>query len=423
MNNRQLGILALVAAGMVVWAVVQAQLAGGRHVAPSGPAYLIQGLDPASIDSITVGQGKDTVTIKRQENQFVVANEQDYPADTKQINDLIAKVLDIKTAEIYTSNPKNQEDLEVTEAKARGVVKFFKPDGALLTGVIVGKSQESGPGAYVRLASSDDVYVAESAPWFRTRALDYVDQELVNVKREDVNSVTVTTPDGTYKLRSAKQGEEVTLEGMPADQKLKTSEAKSVLTALTSLRFDDVNKPADVKGLTFDHQYVCRLNNSTEYRLKLAQKGAKTYLQCEARYTDPTKVTINTNQVDSPEELKKKEAILLAQEGAQKFTLRTKGWVYEIPDWKAKYLMKKQSELYEEKPKPAAEPPAQPAEPKAEAPKPAPPAPVPAAPPAPSQPAPAVKTAEPNQPAPAVQPAQPLPPAQPAATVEPNKPA
>ena len=402
MNNRQLGILALVAAGMVVWATVQARLAGDRRAAPSGPAYLIQGLEPANIDSITVGQGKDLVTIKRQENQFVVTNEKNYPADTKQISDLISKSLDIKTSEAYTSNAKNHEDLEVTEAKARNVVKFLKADGSLLTGVIVGKSQEAGQGTYVRLASSDDVYVTETAPWFRNRALDYVDQEIVNVKREDVNAVTVTTPEGTYKLRSVKQGEEVTLEGMPADEKLKTSDTKSVLTALTSLRFDDVNKPADVQGLKFDHQYVCRLNNSTEYRFKLAKKGEKTYLQCEAQYTDPTKVTINTNQVDSPEELKKKEAILLAQESAQKFTLRHRDWVYEIPDWKAKYLTKKQSELYEEKPKPAAQAPAEPTAPKAETPTPEPPeaaqpAVAPAA-PEPNAPAPTVQAPEPNQP-------------------------
>ena len=408
MNNRQLGILALVAAGMVLWAVVQAQLTGGGHAAPSGPAYLIQGLDPGSIDSITVGQGKDTVTLKRQEGQFVVTSEKNYPADTKQINDLISKSLDIKTSEVYTDNPKNHEDLEVTEAKARGIVKFFKSDGSLLTGVVVGKSQEAGQESYVRLASGDAVYLAENAPFFRTKALDYVDQEIANVKREDVNAVTVTTSEGTYKLLPEKQGDGVVLEGMSADQKLKANDAKSVLTALTSLRFDDVNRPADIRGLSFDHQYVCRLNNSTEYRLKLAQKGEKTYLLCEAEYTSLAKVTINPNQVDSPEELKKKEAVLLAQENAQKFTLRHKDWVYEIPDWKAKFLTKKQSELYEEKPKQADQ--------KAEAPKTEPteaakPADAQAAPAEPNQPAQATQPPEPNQPAPAVQ------------SSEPNKPA
>ena len=412
MDNRKLGILAVVAAAMVLWAVLQARLSGGRRALPSGPTYLIQGLDPADIDSITVGKGKNPIKIQRQEGRFVVTNKANYPADAKQINDLITKTLDIKTSDLYTSDPKNHEDLQVTEDKARSIVKFFKADGSLLTGVVVGQSRESGQGTYVRLASSDDVYLTEEAPWFRDRAVDFVNQEIVAAKREDVNAVTVTTPEGTYTLRSEK-GDNVRLVNMPADRKLKDSDAKSVLTALTSLRFEDVNTPQQVQGLVFDHEYICRLNDSTEYRLKLAKKGEKTYLLCEADYLDKTPVTIKPNQQDSQAELKKKEAKLLGQENTQKFTLRHKGWIYEIADWKAKYLTMKQSVLLEDKEKPA--------EKKAEASAPgAAVAPVVAPTPGPNQPKEtpaAIPTPEPNQPKEAPQPVKTVSP-----KTEPNQP-
>jgi hypothetical protein len=381
---------------MVLWAVVQARFSGGRRGEPSGPAYLIQGLDPGDIDSITIGKGKDPIKIVRQEGRFVIANKANYAADTKQINDLITKALDIKTADLHTSDPKNHEDLQVTEDKARTVVKFFKADGSLLTGVVVGQSRETGQGTYVRLAASDDVYLTDEAPWFRDRAVDYVNQEIVAAKREDVNAVTLTTPEGTYTLRSGK-GDSVLLVNMPADRKLKDTDAKSVLTALTSLRFDDVNTPAQVPGLKFDHEYIGRLNDSTEYRLKLAKKGEKTYLQCDADYMDKTPVMIKPNQQDSQDELKKKETKLLAQEHAQKFTLRHKGWIYEVADWKAKYLTMKQSVLLEDREKPV--------EKKAEAPAPAAaktPAVTPVTgltPPAEAPATPAAKPAEPNKPA------------------------
>jgi len=352
MSNRKLGILAAVAAGMVLLAVVQAWLSVGKRAQLSGPSYLIQGLDPADIDSITIGKGKDPIKIQRQDGRFVVANKSNYPADMKQINELVTKSLDIKTADLYTTDPKNHEALQVTEDKARSVVKLFKADGTLLTGVVVGQSRETGQGTYVRLASSDDVYLTDEAPYFRDRAVDYVNQEIVSAKREDVNAVTVTTPEGTYTLRPGKGADSVLLVNMLADRKLKDTDAKSVLTALTGLRFEDVNTPAQVQGLNFDHEYLCRLNDSTEYRLKLAKKGEKTYLQCDADYLDKTPVTMKPNQKDSPEELKKKEAKLLGQESALKFTMRHKGWIYEIADWKAKFLTKKQSELLEDKEKP-----------------------------------------------------------------------
>ena len=407
MTNQRLGILALVAAVMVVWATLQSRVQTQRGTDQSGPAYLVQGLDSAAIGSIVVGQGKDAIKIERQEDQFVVTNEQNYPADTKQINDLISKCLDIKTSEVYTSTAKNHEELEVTEAKAKNVVKFFKQDGSLLAGIIIGKSQENGQETFVRLTSNDAVFLATEVPWFRDRALDYVNQEVATVKREDVNMVTVTTAEGTYTLRPQKDGDGVVLADLPADKKLKDSDAKSVLGALTSLRFDDVNTPANVKGLAFDHSYVCRLNNTTEYKLQLAKKGAKTYLICEAAYTDPTKVTINPNEKDSPEELKTKEAKLQAQENALKFTSRHKGWIYEIPDWKAKYLTMSRSALLEDVKKEAETKAPDPNQPPA------------AQPPQAAQP----KPEKPPEPQPQVQAPQPAPAAQPAPAPEPNKPA
>jgi len=350
MSNQKLGILAVIAAAMVFLAVITARTSVGNRGKSSGPAYLIQGLDTSMIDSITVGQGKEQVKIRRQGGQFVVADI-NYPADGKQINDLITKSLDIKTVDLCTSDPANHEELEVAEDKAKGVVKFFKNDGSLLAGVVVGKTRESGEGTYVREASSNNVHLTSESPWLRTGRLDYVNQEIAAIKREDVNSVTVTTPQGSYVLK-AEKGDKVLMDGVPADKKLKETDAKSVLTALQGLRFDDVNAPAQVEGLTFDHKYVARMNNSTEYTLELAKKGAKTYLRARAVYTSPAKVAIDPSKQDSPEELKKKEAILLAQEGAQRFTLRHKNWIYEIPEWKAKYLLMPQADLLEAKEKP-----------------------------------------------------------------------
>jgi hypothetical protein len=175
--------------------------------------------------------------------------------------------------------------------------------------------------------------------------MNYIEQELLSLKREDIVSVTVSSANEQYTLKSTEDGKDVLLENVPAGKKFKDSDGDSVFTALTSLRCDDVmKKPGD---LTFDKEYVCKLKDSTVYALKIAQKDDKTYVTCEADYTDKTPVTKDSN-VESEEELKKKEAKLLAQEGAIKFTAKHKGWVYEIADWKAKNLIKEFSELIED---------------------------------------------------------------------------
>jgi len=361
MSNKNLTILGIVAVVMVLWAVVQSRISNRSGAEPDKPVYLIQGLDPARVDSIVIGTGEAAFTLKRRNNGFVVVDKDNYPAKTGEINSLITKCLEIQTSEFVTGNPSNHEDLEVTEEKARSVVKFMKadPNSSLLTGVIIGKTKELGQGSYVRLLSSDSassnkVYVTSNAPWFGGGAMNYIDQELITAKREDIESVTVGLPGGPYTLKTKEGSQDIVLDNIPAGKKLKSSEAQNVFTALTSLRFEDVNKISS--DMAFDKQYMCRLKDSTVYALRIAQINDKTYVSCAAEFTDKTpveKASIDQGgQVESEEELKKKEAKLLARDKATKFMTEHQGWVYEIAEWKAKNLTKELADLLEDEKKP-----------------------------------------------------------------------
>ncbi|MFC1792055.1 DUF4340 domain-containing protein [Planctomycetota bacterium] len=360
MSNKKLTILGIVAVLMVLWAMVQSRISNKPGAESTGPVYLIQGFDPSGVDSIVIGTGDAAFTLKHQKGNFVVADKDNYPAKTSEINSLISKCLEIQTSESVTENPANHDDLEVTEEKARSVVKFMKadPNSSLLTGVIIGKTKELGEGSYVRLlssntASSNKVYVTSNAPWFGGGAMNYVDQELIAAKREDIESVTVSSQDGLYTLKTGQDSQDIILDNIPAGKKLKSSDAQSVFTALTSLRFDDVKKISS--DLAFENQYMCRLKDSTVYALRIAQKYDKTYVSCVAEFTDQTpveKASIDQGgEVESEEELKKKEAKLLARDNAIKFTATHQGWAYEIADWKAKNLAKELAELIEDEEK------------------------------------------------------------------------
>ena len=352
MNDKKLVILGIVAVFVVAWAVVQSRVSDRPRTGPDTPVYLIQGLDPADIDSIVFGTGESTVTLKRQGRRFVVVNNDNYPAEISEINDLLSKCLEIQMGQFITDNAANYEDLEVTEEKARSVVKFLKPDSSLLVGFAIGKDKELGQGTYVRLLPDDKVYAALNTPWVRTGAMDYIEQELISIKREDIESVTVGSANGEYTLKTEKDSGEIVLENPPAGKKLKDSDSQSVFTALTNLRCDDVEKKSD--NLTFDRQFICKLKDSTVYTLKIAQKDDKTYAVCQAEFTDKTPVLIGT-KAEPEEELKKKEAKLLAQENAIKFNQKHQGWVYEIAEWKAKNLVKELSDLIEDEEKPKEE--------------------------------------------------------------------
>ena len=352
MSNRNLTILGIVAVLMVIWAAAQSHVSNRPSTETEGPSFLLQGLDPADIGSIVLGNDEESVTLKRRQGGFVVVNKDNYPAKISEINNLFTKIQEIQRTQFVTDNAANHEDLEVTEETANATIKFFKQDSSLLTGNIGGKTKELGQGTYVRLASSDAVYVAPTMPYIADTAISYIEQELISVKRDDIVSVTVSSASEQYTLKTTEDGKEVILENVPAGKKYKSSDGESVFTALTSLRFDDVMKnPGD---LTFNREYVCTLKDTTVYALKIAQKDDKTFIRCESDYADKTPVTKDSD-VESEEELKKKEAKLLAQEAALKFTAKHKGWVYEIAEWKAKNLSKELSELLEDEEKPEEE--------------------------------------------------------------------
>jgi len=356
MSNKNLTILGIVTALMVIWAVIQSRVSSIPRSGPEALSYLIPGLDTTDIGSIVLGTGEDAVTMERRGRQFVIANKDNYPASVSEISELITSCLDIKTAELYTDEAAYHEDLGVTEEKAGSVIKFMtpEPNSTVLAGVVVGNAKELGEGTYVRLvssdkASSDKVYVASNMPRIKSQAMDYIEQELVSLNRDDINSVTVSSPSGDYTLKPKEDSKDIVPVNIPAGKKAKSSECDRVFTALANMRFDDVRGTSS--GLIFDRRYVCKLNDSTVYTLEIAQKDDKTYVSCLAEYTGevPKK---DMTKVESEEVLKEKEAKLLAWNNAQEFSAKHKGWKYEIAEWKAKDLTMELTELIEDEEKP-----------------------------------------------------------------------
>ncbi|UCE99546.1 MAG: DUF4340 domain-containing protein [Planctomycetota bacterium] len=355
MGNKKLTILGIAAALMVIWAVVQSRISNKPPAKMDTPLFLIQGLDPGDIGSITIGTGENAVTLKRQAERFVVANKDNYPAVIGEINKLITSCLDIQTAGLYTDDPANHKDLGVAEENARNVVKFLRLDSSLITGVVIGNIKEEGRDTYVRLVSSDSVYVTSEAPWIKDRPIDYIDRKLISVDRLDIESVTVTFDDETYTLKA--KNHSVLMENIPEGKEQRDNDCQRVLTALTNLRFNDVMSTAKAadEDLDFNRQYVCRLKDSTVYTIKIAKKIAKedykTYTMFDAEFTDKTPIKKEAG-VESEEELKKKEAKLLARDKAKEFSAKHRGWVYEIVEYQAENLTKQLAELIKDKEEP-----------------------------------------------------------------------
>lgn len=350
MSNKKLVILGIIAAAMVVWAVAQSRISEMAFVQKEsvGDTYLVQGLAPSDISRIELIRGEQKVTLLRQANGFAVVDKDNYPASTSRINDLLISCMDIKIDERISSDPANHAALEVTQEKAKSIVRFLDSQGELITGIVIGKRTEQGRGSYVRLLSADDVYVAEDTPRLRTSPLDYIDKSLIKVNRDEIARVTVTTPEDTYTLLPADaNGVDVVLENMPEGRELDESNARQVFTALSQLSFSDVERPGGAGAeYNLTNTYVCELENSTVYTLQVGKKDNTNYVRCSADFLDKSAVRVSGDE--SQEQLEKNEAKLLARDAAEDFANKHKGWVYEIASYKAENLTRPLAELLEE---------------------------------------------------------------------------
>lgn len=347
MSNKKLSFLGILAVGSIILTVYVSQFASKTKHISAGAGYLIQGLDPAKVSKIVIGKDANTFTLIREQNGFTVENRSNYPAGSKTVNNLFSSIMDIRTIDVYTENKANYKDLGVTEQDAQAVVKFLDANSQIITGVIIGKDCPSGGTYYGRLINDNKVYVMDNVPWPGSSPLEYIDKQLVAVvNKENIASITITSPAGTYTLLPEANGTEVSIKDLPAGKEEKKSECDMVFNALTELSFEDVNAASQLPDLKFDREYACLLKDSTLFLIEIAQKDSKTFVKFNADFTDKTQVK-KEEGVESQEELKKKETKLLAKEKVRKFQDVTSGWIYQISAIKADSMTKKLSDIIE----------------------------------------------------------------------------
>jgi hypothetical protein len=355
MSDRKLAVLGIVAVLMVGWAILQNRISRSVNTADFSSSALIEGLQIEAIAGVTITseKGEKTTTLSRAGGGFVVVDKDNYPADVAAVNTLLNGCLDIRTREKITDNLDNHADLEVTPETARCIVSFMDSAGEPIVGLVMSESNEKGE-AFVRLPSETGVYSIQYPPQIKTDPMDFIDAQLLQVPQEQLSSVAVRTGEDSYILTASEDGSEIELKDMPAGKQYKETAYKSVFGALSSLRFDDVNHAGNVpQALKFDSLYTCKLKDKTVYKLTLAKKDDTTYAKISADYVGQTPT--KEQGVESEEQLKEKETILLAIDAVNQFKQKHDGWVYQIGGPGAGNLMMPLPELLEDMPEPEPE--------------------------------------------------------------------
>jgi hypothetical protein len=354
MTNKKLIILGAVAVIMIILTVIQSYLSNRPVQSRTLDSHLIQGLDTAAIDKISLGSPDNMITLKKEDKQFHLVDKDNYPASTQKINNLITSVFEIRVNELVTDNPENFKDLDLTDETAKSIIKFLDNEHKLITEILIGKRDVAAKGDYVRLISMDGetdekAFLSLDVPRLDLDAIDYLDNQFFKTEKKAISKVTVSGPEGMYTISSG-DDDKITLKNIPKGKKVKGTVYEDVFTAVTDLTFNDVIKESKLTDkLAFNTTYTCFLKDSGVYTFRLAEQDDKTYVKGASDYTDKSPVRVKTDGGESNEELKEKEAKLLVREASLEFNKMHSGWVYQIPNWKAANMTKKLSDLLEDK--------------------------------------------------------------------------
>jgi hypothetical protein len=302
---------------------------------------LLPEIDPESVSEVEVKKGAERALLRRAGANFLVESEKNYPASSREVRDLFDRVLGIRLEGKTSEDPDSFATLGVDGGDKTTSIRLADADGKELVTVLVGDALESG-GSHVRLAGKNEVFRMEGSIWLRSRGMDFVDKQLLNLQRDDVAKVVVAPAGGkVYTIDSPEKGK-VELLDIPAGKKLKGSEHESVFTAASYFNFDNFMPEADAKDMEFANVYTVATRNQSEYRFEIAKQDEKWYLRARAKYTGPESLSVKDA---SEEQLKKNEELAKAAQAVDAFNQKHQSWVYEIGSWKATSLTKSFEDL------------------------------------------------------------------------------
>lgn len=116
--------------------------------------------DKEQVAKIEITAAAETTTLAKQDGEWVVTSLDNYPADAEGVEELLTKVGEFKNTQRVSTNPDKQVEFEV-ESTTGVETQLMDANDTLLAHLFVGKTTPGFLSSYVRVADTNDVYVAQ----------------------------------------------------------------------------------------------------------------------------------------------------------------------------------------------------------------------------------------------------------------------
>ena len=235
---------------------------------------LFPNFDKEQVTGVEIIATGETTTLAKQDGKWVVTSLDSYPADAEGVEELLTKVSEFKNTQRVSSNPEKQMEFEV-ESTTGVEVKLMDANDTLLAHLFVGKTTPGFLSSYVRVADTNDVYVAQGylKSVFDKGERTWKDRTIFDFNEGIVTQVNITSPEETVELRLDAEGTWQMLQ--PEASAVKQAEVDSLLATFSQLDTDDFAEPKELTEyeLASPHSSIsATLNDGTTATLLIGKE-------------------------------------------------------------------------------------------------------------------------------------------------------
>jgi len=377
-----------IALGLTIFLMKRSQGTGQDKATARAPGQnLLESFPAGKVASIEISGTDGSATLIEKDGQWTVSQRDGFPANTRNINDLLRTLSDIKVTQGIEAGPSLSPrfgmDENSSEAAEHGITAVFKDEsGSELATLSFGKNLDAASsqsqfgggatGRYVRNHADESGFYAVSEV-FGTLSPDpktWLSDEFINV--EKINAISLTKP-GSDKnewtlTREQEDGEFAFTDAFPG-VKIDPAVTGQLKTLFSYARFDDVVPASEVEQrVTPDklQKAVITTFEGLEYTVVIQpaklieeadESAPKTYLMTVAASGEFPKVR-KKPEGEKDEDAKKADEAFTERLSALKENLeKTKaleGRTFEVSNFAVAALLKSRTDLMLKAPAPAA---------------------------------------------------------------------
>ena len=217
---------------------------------------LLKGLIVADVASVRIAAPKSTLTLRKGDEGWTIAERAGFPADFGKVRAFLLKAIELKIGQsepIAESDRARLDLLEPGKGEGAGtLVEFLSSDGKPLSRLLVGKKyfkrepaqpdkEAPADGRFVLLPDQPGTAYVVSDPLVQasTASADWIDT--TGIKAEKVKTMQVHTADGiNWKIERSGDNSDWKLDGARPGEKLEVTRANAASYSLSLLALADV---------------------------------------------------------------------------------------------------------------------------------------------------------------------------------------